>query len=300
MASQFAVGAPLADTDGSKSLVEFRTVNDAFAVKATLERRQNTCLKIARALRAIGTSQVVIAFMSIGSDLAEVVCRLAGGINCEDWAKAIRLGFYLIYAISGRTDGAVPETGMKRDEDGGYSSAMRDFWENALISDGLAFESVKVIPFDAEDAALEKRDDGDPKLLARIHFSGLVDSETGKKHEIIANHFEGNKTVLHLPGLDQQALASRDLSKRVGAAGFKISYTTRVQSLLTRSHQQEMSGFVASAWAIAAENYRLEDYIGFAETDHSANFYYRIIPELYGFGLNYESVDICGGMASLL
>ncbi|TDZ22216.1 hypothetical protein Cob_v004930 [Colletotrichum orbiculare MAFF 240422] len=276
MASQLAVGAPLADTDGSKSLVEFRTVNDAFAVKATLERRQNTCLKIARALRAIGTSQVVIAFMSIGSDLAEVVCRLAGGINCEDWARPSGLGS----TSSSRTDGAVPETGMKRDENGGYSSAMRDFWENALISDGLAFD--------------------DPKLLARIHFSGLVDSETGKKHEIIANHFEGNNTVLHLPGLDQQALASRDLSKRVGAAGFKISYTTRVQSLLTRSHQQEMSGFVASAWAIAAENYRLEDYIGFAETDHSANFYYRIIPELYGFGLNYESVDICGGMASLL
>ncbi|TKW50798.1 hypothetical protein CTA1_6626 [Colletotrichum tanaceti] len=133
---------------------------------------------------------------------------------------------------------------MKRDDDGGCSDAMRNSWENALISDGLTFELVKVIPFDAEDAAFEKRDDGDPKLLARIHFSGLVDHET------------------HLPGLDQKALASRDLSKRVGAAGFKISYTTRVQSLLTRSHQQEMSMFVASAWAIAAENYRLEDYIG--------------------------------------
>ncbi|KAF6834962.1 hypothetical protein CPLU01_04639 [Colletotrichum plurivorum] len=273
---------------------------DAFAVKATLERRQNICLRIAHALRTIGTNQVVIAIMSIGSDLAETVYRLAGEINCEGWARAIRLGFYLIYAISSRTDGAIPETGMKRDEDGGYSDAVRNSWENALIGDGLTFESVEVIPFDAEDAALEKRDDGDPKLLARIHFSGLVGNETGKKHEIIADHFEGNDTVLHLPGLDQEALASRDLSKRVGAAAFQISYTTRVQSLLTRSHQQEMSGFVASAWAIAAANYGLEDYIGFAKTDHHVNFYYHTIPELYGFGLKYESVDICGGMASLL
>ncbi|KAF6819955.1 hypothetical protein CSOJ01_01023 [Colletotrichum sojae] len=289
----------MADTYGSKSLVEFRTVNDAFAVKATLGRRQNTCLRIEHALRTVGTSQFVIVFMSIGSDLAETVCRPAGGINCEDWARAIRLGFYLIYAISSRTDGAIPETGMKRDEDGGYSDAMRNFWENALIGDSLTAESVEVIPFDAEDAALEKRDDGDPKLLSRIRCSGLVDNETGKKHEIIVNHSESNNTVLHLPGLDQEALASRDLSKRVGAAGFKISCTTRVQSLLTRSHQQEMSGFVASAWAIAAANYRLGHYIGFAKTDHHANFYYRI-PELYGFGLNYESVDICGGLASLL
>ncbi|KAK6217118.1 hypothetical protein QIS74_07232 [Colletotrichum tabaci] len=156
-----------------------------------------------------------------------------------------------------------------------------------------------VLPHDAEDAALERRD-GDPKLLTRIHFSGVVDSETGRKHEIIANHFEGNNTVLHLPALDQAAMASRDLSKRVGAAGFKISYTTRAQSLLTRSHQQEMSGCIASAWSIAAENYRLEDYIGLAKTDHNANFYWRIIPELYGFGLNYESVDVCGGMAGYL
>ncbi|KAI8228646.1 hypothetical protein K4K54_002083 [Colletotrichum sp. SAR 10_86] len=33
--------------------------------------------------------------------------------------------------------------------------------------------------------------------------------------------------------------------------------------------------------------------------DHTANFYYRIIPELNSFGLNYESVDICGGMAGM-
>ncbi|KAE9580764.1 hypothetical protein CGCF415_v000634 [Colletotrichum fructicola] len=302
MASQLTAAAPLTETDSTKSIIEFRTPNDAYAVKAALEQRTNVCRRIGTTLRTIGTSHAVVIFMTTGSDLVETVCRLAGGTNCEDWAKAIRLGFLLIYGIASGTSGAVPETNMKmkREEIGEYSDAMRSYWENTLIDTGLAFDSVSVLPFDEEVAALEKRDDADPKLLARIHFSGLVDSETGKKHEIIANHFEGNNTVLHLPGLNQEELASRDLSKRAGAAGFKISYTTRKLSLLTRSHQSEMSGFISAAWALASANNQLEDYIGFASTDHSANFYYRIIPELYSFGLNYESVDICGGMASFL
>jgi hypothetical protein len=61
-----------------------------------------------------------------------------------------------------------------------------------------------------------------------------------------------------------------------------------------------MSAFAAAAWAAASKSYGMTDFIGFAETDHSANFYYRIIPESRGFGLNYESVDICGGMAGFL
>lgn len=44
----------------------------------------------------------------------------------------------------------------------------------------------------------------------------------------------------------------------------------------------------------------MTDFIGFAETDHNANFYYRIIPESRSFGLDYESVDICGQMGGFL
>jgi len=44
----------------------------------------------------------------------------------------------------------------------------------------------------------------------------------------------------------------------------------------------------------------MTDFISFAETAHTANFYYRIIPESKAFGLNYESVDICSRIASFL
>jgi hypothetical protein len=38
----------------------------------------------------------------------------------------------------------------------------------------------------------------------------------------------------------------------------------------------------------------MSDYIGLLKTSHSANFYFGIIPGLKGFGLNYESVYVCG------
>ncbi|KAL4900482.1 hypothetical protein BDW74DRAFT_170859 [Aspergillus multicolor] len=58
----------------------------------------------------------------------------------------------------------------------------------------------------------------------------------------------------------------------------------------------------AATWGVYADNagHKMDDFIGFAETGHAANFYYRIIPETKGFGRNYESVDICGGMAGYL
>lgn len=61
-----------------------------------------------------------------------------------------------------------------------------------------------------------------------------------------------------------------------------------------------MSGFIAAAWAAASEAYDMTDFIGLAQDGYNANFYYRIIPEVRGFGLNYESVDICGGMGDFL
>lgn len=61
-----------------------------------------------------------------------------------------------------------------------------------------------------------------------------------------------------------------------------------------------MSGFAAAAWAATSKIYDMTDFIGFAETGYSANFYYRIIPEVRGFGLNYESVDVCGQMGGFL
>jgi len=61
-----------------------------------------------------------------------------------------------------------------------------------------------------------------------------------------------------------------------------------------------MSAHLANDWADYADNQNIDEYIGFVETSPTAKFYFRIIPELQGFGLGYEDVNVCGGMGKYL
>lgn len=211
----------------------------------------------------------------------------------------IQAGLSLIYlAAAASSSGAVPEVlPTRRDLDHSHGAAQ--WWENALSGSEITYDTIEALPFNTSEADLHRRDD-EPRLLARIKLNGVPTHDGGKQHVTI-NHFEGNNTVLHLPFMD---LSSSEFNgthaKRDEGAGFKISYTTRKPSLLTKDHRIEMAARGAEAWASYTHTYRMTDLIGFAATGHEANFYYRIIPEVRGFGLNYESVDVCGGMAQLL
>lgn len=240
-----------------------------------------------------------VAFIAYGDDFAIAVCQIAGGDNCDAWGTAIKTGFAIIYVAAAGISSALPEQNpSKRDVDDG---SLVEWWQAGLATSEVSADTVEILPFDGEDASLVRRN-GDPQLLARVLLSGVQDPETGSKHDIIVNHFEGNNTVLHIPASGQSNIVSRatKLNKRVDGYGFKISYTTRLRSLLSASHQQEMAGFLAAGWLTYIDRITLDDYIGFAETDHSANFFYRIIPEIKGFGLNYETVDVCGQMGDML
>ena len=74
----------------------------------------------------------------------------------------------------------------------------------------------------------------------------------------------------------------------------KISATTRAKTDLPRDKQKAMAHEIATNWALDAYATPMSDYMGLVKTGNHPNFYYRIIPEVKGFGLNYESVDICG------
>ncbi|GIJ83039.1 hypothetical protein Asppvi_001556 [Aspergillus pseudoviridinutans] len=91
-----------------------------------------------------------------------------------------------------------------------------------------------------------------------------------------------------------------DIKIWLAGAGFKISLTIRQQSRLTRANQQQMSHAIANDWASDAVGYNMADCIGLVKTDRTANFYFRIIPETRGFGLNYESVNVRGQLAGFL
>lgn len=235
----------------------------------------------------------------MSATLTSAVCAYFHGADCASLVSIIQAALSLIYlAATAYSNGAVPEVlPTRRDLD--HSDGAAQWWENALSGSEVAYDTIKALPFERSEADLHRRDD-EPHLLARVQLNGIP-TQDGGKQQIIINHFEGNNTVLHLPlaGFTSPGFNGTH-TKRDEGAGFKVSYTTRKTSLLTKDHRVEMAARGAEAWASTSHSYRMSDFIGFAATGHEANFYYRIIPEVRRFGLNYESVDICGGMAQFL
>lgn len=231
-------------------------------------------------------------YATLGSGLARTICHIAHGSDCSEVVHAIQVGLSFAYAASPSYSGAVP---VKRDAS--IHASYLQWTKDTIAGSQLSFDRIVSVPLDTEEAALVKRDGG-PSILSRVHLSGVSLPGQGSKQNVIANLFEDGNIVLHLPMGDVSN--GTNLAKPFNGAGFKISYTTRIKTRLTARHQEEMARFLAANWASEADFTQMNELIGFASTLRRANFYYRIIPERYGFGLNYESVDICGGMAGYL
>lgn len=179
-----------------------------------------------------------------------------------------------------------------------------EFWggfDQTLKNDGWVFDSIDDI--DLSNLKLDKRA-SDPNLVHRSIVRNLVHNSQGDVSDVAFNYFDNGDLNLQLAG-DYGSLPSGEaqnttLHRRFDGAGFKISATTRLSSRLTRAHENYMAQRIAQDWAGNADSSAMSDYIGLVETGHSANFYFRIIPETKGFGLNYESVNVCGQLAEFL
>lgn len=168
---------------------------------------------------------------------------------------------------------------------------------SALIDDGYSFDSVEHV--DVAALNLNKRDSSDPVLTHRSIFRNLTTEDGSPSSDVAFNYFDNGDVNMDIAG-DMGTLETSGLRKRYNGPGFKISWTSRKRSLLTRAHQNQMSYEIARDWADKAAFTGEGDYIGLVKTDHTANFYFRIIPETRGFGLNYESVNVCGQLAPFL
>lgn len=118
-------------------------------------------------------------------------------------------------------------------------------WQTSFNERGIHFDAIDVLPFDSATAALKHRD-GDPKLLARVRFTGMANTNraTNAKHNMVANFFEGNNTVLELPA----SIPEGDLSQCYDSYGFKITVASRTQSSLSPSHQDAQAYWLAHDW----------------------------------------------------
>lgn len=254
-------------------------------------------------------------FVNGGAALASKVCHDEGNERCERYAGYIRDGYNLIFALAGHNHGAAAQAhdtdafnvepgNTKRDD----SPANADAYASlvSILDDyNFGFDSIEAV--DLSNANVAKRDASEPEMVSRSIVRNFR-TGNGTAADIALNLFSNGAATLDLAGDvgslaaygDADSSAAGSVEKRFDGAGFKIAFTTRKKSLLTKAHQNQMSTAIANQWASRADGTDMDEYFGLVKTDHNANFYYRVISELRSFGLNYESVDVCGGMASFL
>ncbi|KAJ5369710.1 uncharacterized protein N7496_005802 [Penicillium cataractarum] len=284
--------------------VELRSRNIANPLEARID-----CQRIGNTILRIGTSAAVVAFVHLGTDYAAYVCEQEAAERCVRYVGYVQHALDAIFLVMGYMHGSVGTSTTNQQQSFESGSVRRDLPSNtmwdalgpALQSDGWKFDTMEQI--DVSNVSLTKRD-SDPSLVHRSIARNVAVDDQGNTSDIAFNFFDNGDLNLHfagdfghLPsGIDQSATMHR----RFDGAGFKIAATTRVQSKLTRDHERSMAYYIAQDWANDAYRMSMSDYIGLVKTDHTANFYFRIIPEIKGFGLNYESVNICGQLAPFL
>ncbi|KAL0929794.1 uncharacterized protein CTRU02_215224 [Colletotrichum truncatum] len=276
-----AVAHPLGAPADAKSLdIRLSDMSPASPLETRAE-----CSTLDTVLEKIGTSSEVVVYASTGGLTALYVCRRVHGNQCDELAGAIAAAVASIFLILQRS-GAISA------RDGETVESLVDFLTRELSSDGATFESIT----DATPHLLARYDSAErvPESVASVQ--GLNYLNTTLSMDVY--DFGGGEGHIYLPFNDEHI--TKRMEKRATAPGFKIAYTTRLQSKLTRAHQIQMSQRLATYWNTRANCCNMHDLIGFVETGHSANFYFRIIPETVNFGLNYETVDSCGQMARFL
>ncbi|KAJ5648131.1 hypothetical protein N7490_004503 [Penicillium lividum] len=121
-----------------------------------------------------------------------------------------------------------------------------------------------------------------------------------RKYILFGKHFEDGTGQLYLshPAISSNVTGPSNLRKRFDGHGVKIAFTSRTNGQPSSIFAVDGAQALTQNWWYHVKNER--NIIGFVETHNKANFYFRTIAESKGFGTNYESVDVCGGMANLV
>lgn len=249
-----------------------------------------------------------VAAINEAEEIADEVCVNNNNPTCSQYVSYVRRSMNILFLLVGTFHGSIG-VGSHGDDESIINGAVRRSVElNSTISiediftlGGYKFDFVEsiIVP-----ETLGKRGN-ERSAKQQTVVRGLVDKEDGTPSDIAVNDFGNGEFDLQFADFDTSSAAGEngtDLHKRYDGSGIKVPFTTRKASKLTRAHQKDVSAAIARSWGQFAttRSYHMNDYFGLVKTEHEANFYFRIIPELKGFGLNYESVNACGGMAKYL
>ncbi|KJK60893.1 hypothetical protein P875_00042852 [Aspergillus parasiticus SU-1] len=299
LAGADAINAHPAAAEKFTRELEVASPNQSGLTLRALQQRAPNCSRVDYFISRITSVKAQVAFVTFGPEAAKYICRAVthGDPTCDDWAQGIRYALGLIFAIFGK-DGAElavrPGEPVRRINARSYL----DIATSALKESSLQFTSIEA---DDNLPSVEKRSSDEPSLVERFLIRGLYHTDLGNDAtNIWVNHYSNGDNILQIAPEDGQQDGSSTLTRRWDKPGFKIAYNTRKISPLNEQDALKMARHVSMKWQGMAIGNDISDFIGFVEIGHTTNFYFRIIPEHKGYGLNYESVDICGGMAGML
>ncbi|PIG84697.1 hypothetical protein AARAC_011446 [Aspergillus arachidicola] len=299
LAGSDAINAHPAAVEQFTRELEVASPNPSGLTLRALQQRAPNCSRVDYFISRITSVKAQVAFVTFGPEAAKYICRTIthGDPTCDDWAQGIRYALGLIFAIFGK-DGAEPAVRPGEPVRRINARSYLDIATTALKESSLQFASIEA---DDNLPSIEKRSSDEPSLVERFLIRGLYHSDLGNEAtNIWVNHYSNGDNILQIAPEDGQQDGNSTITRRWDKPGFKIAYTARKKSPLNEQDALKMAKHISIKWQGMAIGNDISDFIGVVETGHTANFYFRIIPEHKGYGLNYESVDICGGMTGML
>ncbi|KGO68426.1 hypothetical protein PITC_070510 [Penicillium italicum] len=303
VASTVALSIPVTDIPSDTHLVprelvgygnnevEIRTPNEANVLEARASRSAGEL--------AESSHDMVPAVRSIHmtTGLTKKICEDEGAPKCARIVGYVQSGLDIVFLVVGMSHGAVGTSPSAQNSHFDPGPVRRDLPTDIFSADALH------AALQNDGLNLEKRD-SDPRMTHRFIARNVTLDDQGSASDIAFNYFDNGDFNLHFAG-DSGTLPAGNaqdspIHKRFNGAGFKISATTRNKSKLPRDQRRAMANDIAKSWASEANSSPMSDYMGLVKTGHTPNFYFRIIPETQGFGLNYESVNLCGSMEGFL
>ncbi|KAJ5722353.1 hypothetical protein N7488_000388 [Penicillium malachiteum] len=242
---------------------------------------------------------ISIIFLETTSTVIKKICKKTEAEDCVYWAEEVKEVLEILQGLSAAQKGYGAVAAYlathsaihwdRRSFSNESDSEAPEDLGNVLRSIGYEYEAIhnRTSSVSGFKARLD-----DPALTARYHLQNLRRvGQTGRDYVLLG--FEDGTGQLYVSSGNTTA----SNQKRTSAAGVKVAFklgTARVTSSSARD---------ASSLAIATKflTYAKEGYanmFGFTEKENVGALFFRTIFELDGFGLNWESLSLCGSLSS--
>ena len=271
--------------------------------RTALEARAPECRRdmdqIVSVAQSAFTGQAQLAYTIAGGGITNSVCSLVNHYAqtdhpCVHYALIVALTVGSI--IESQKSLATPIDGTKTSERREITKSSMSLFVGNLDKLGFNFGHV-------ETPAIERRD-GEEEIAEHFIVRNFQHPDTTITPADVYFKSYTNGTGFMIYNHDV-SVGNGTLGKRHNGAGFKYNWhcgywEPKSQDADINAISFQLGAGIANNWAIGGDNYALDQAVYAAGIDYILlkliGVAIRIIPELRGFGEEYEDVNICGDM----